>query len=268
VQIGRGNNTSAGTVQFYGWPLLSLSGQLDLARMTNHTGAADPHTGYLLASGARAHAGNVNGAGYASTNWSGISLLTTDGSLDIAIEAATGKVTFDSGSANGFSFKDGKITGVADPTGATIGDQLFDWGYATNNLWRKGAVVTNVSGNGSALTDIPTGALATAAHQLYAPWPQRSSTPLTFVSPTTTVNEAGAAWYHGALTGNVVLVMTGVDTNLHAGWGMDVTLSSYSLTLSTNHFTNRVSSTFLTLTNQAQSIILNRPVGVAITEAY
>ena len=134
------------------------------------------------------------------------------------------------------------------------------------------------SGNASALTNIPgaqitegtvtTGALATAAHQLYAPNAQRDWTPIVFVAPTTTISEVNGGGYYGSLTGNVVLITSGVDSNKHAGWGMDVTLGAYSLTLNTAYFTNFVNSTFLARTNSPQTILFNRPVGATITEAY
>jgi len=191
VQIGRGTNTSVGTVQFYGWPLLGSSGQMELARMTNHTGAADPHTGYLLASGARAMTGPLDGGGQATTNWVQIQATPwTSNTIEFtsendehnpsvkAIVGTNGTTHFFSTGAKWVaadSFGTYVPIIVGDPTG---GYDAVPRLYADDRYWQRGDAVTNVSGNASALTNIPgaqitagtvpTGALATAAHQLYA----------------------------------------------------------------------------------------------------
>jgi len=132
--------------------------------------------------------------------------------------------------------------------------------------------VTEITLGGESRTNWPTGggislADATNAAQAVAWRVQHTPTELTSAA-TVTVSEASGPWFRLALTNSAVLVTSGVDTNTTAGWKLDVLLGAHSLTLSTNSFTNRITSSYLSLTNQYQTIWGSRPYGVAITEAY
>jgi len=135
----------------------------------------------------------------------------------------------------------------------------------TNDAIANVTDVTNAVANAAGF--IPTNAMTAEAHAAYANTIQHTPIELACAA-TITVSEASGPLFRLELTNSATLITSGVDTNTTAGWKLDVLLGEYSLTLSTNHFTNRVESGYLALTNQYQTIWGNRPYHGTITEAY